>query len=89
PVSLTPVGDTYRQVRQQIGTTVGAKPNIVTPLRPVAVRNNNTTKIHAPINIIQQPGQSGADVAQEVSRELDKRERQAAARNRATLGDRN
>ncbi|WP_282960553.1 phage tail tape measure protein [Aeromonas popoffii] len=62
---------------------------IVSTPRPLAAKNNSTTQINAPIYIVQQPGQSGAEVAQEVCRELDKRERQAAARSRATLGDRN
>ena len=66
----------------------GYGPRIVTPVRPVA-RGNSTTQIHAPISIVQQPGQSGADVAKEVSRELDRRERQAAASGRASLTDRN
>jgi hypothetical protein len=65
-------------------------PRIVQTPKPVAARGvSSTTEINAPIHIVQQPGQSGADVAQEISRELDKRERQAAARGRATLGDRN
>lgn len=65
-------------------------PRIVQTAKPVAARGaSSTTQINAPINIVQQPGQSGADLAQEISRELDKRERQAAARGRATLGDRN
>ncbi|WP_368176000.1 phage tail tape measure protein [Aeromonas sp. s1(2024)] len=66
----------------------GYGPRIVTPPRPVA-RGSTTTKINAPIHIVQQPGQSGADVAQEVRRELDRRERQAAANGRASLTDRN
>ncbi|MDX7826402.1 phage tail tape measure protein [Aeromonas caviae] len=66
----------------------GYGPRIVTPPRPVA-RGSTTTEINAPIHIVQQPGQSGADVAQEVRRELDRRERQAAANGRASLSDRN
>lgn len=66
----------------------GYGPRIVTPVRPVA-RGNTTTQIHAPISITQQPGQSAIDVAQEVRRELDRRERQAAASGRASLTDRN
>ncbi|WP_421296213.1 phage tail tape measure protein [Aeromonas sp. 604534] len=66
----------------------GYGPRIVTPVRPVA-RANSTTQIHAPISITQQPGQSATDVAQEVRRELDRRERQAAASGRASLTDRN
>ncbi len=66
----------------------GYGPRIVTPVRPVA-RGNSTTQIHAPISITQQPGQSATDVAQEVRRELDRRERQASASGRASLTDRN
>ncbi|HIC8859915.1 TPA: phage tail tape measure protein [Aeromonas hydrophila] len=65
-------------------------PRIVQTAKPVPTRGaSSTTEINAPIHIVQQPGQSAVDVAQEVRRELDKRERQAAARGRATLGDRN
>jgi TP901 family phage tail tape measure protein len=67
----------------------GYGPRIVTPPRPVAARASGTTHINAPINITQQPGQSATDVAKEVSRELDRRERQAAASGRASLTDRN
>ncbi len=63
-------------------------PRIVETPKLVPTRGNSTTQIHAPIHIVQQPGQSGADVAQEVRRELDRRERQAAAQGRANLGDR-
>ncbi|MGL6230901.1 hypothetical protein ACSZMQ_07095 [Aeromonas rivipollensis] len=77
----------YNQPALAGGTGYG--PNIVTPPRPVAARGGGTTQINAPINIVQQPGQSGADVAQEVRRELDRRERQAAANGRASLTDRN
>jgi phage-related tail protein len=66
----------------------GYGPRIVATPKPVA-RGSTTTQINAPIHIVQQPGQSGADVAQEVSRELDRRERQAAARGRSSLTDRN
>ncbi|MGL6051885.1 MAG: phage tail tape measure protein [Aeromonas salmonicida] len=67
----------------------GYGPRIVTPPRPVAARASGTTHINAPINITQQPGQSATDVAQEVRREMDRRERQAAANGRASLTDRN
>ncbi|WP_413164088.1 phage tail tape measure protein [Aeromonas salmonicida] len=78
----------YNQPALSGGYSYG--PRIVQTAKPVAARGaSSTTQINAPINIVQQPGQSGADLAQEISRELDKRERQAAARGRATLGDRN
>lgn len=65
-------------------------PRIVQTAKPVAARGaSSTTQIHAPINITQQPGQSATDVAQEVRRELDRRERQGAANGRASLTDRN
>ncbi|MGL6645674.1 phage tail tape measure protein [Aeromonas caviae] len=69
--------------------TYGTGPRVVpTPTPKPVARGNTTTQISAPIHIVQQPGQSGADVAQEVRRELDRRERQAAAQGRANLGDR-
>ncbi|MCX7133102.1 phage tail tape measure protein [Aeromonas sp.] len=78
----------YNQPAMAGGYSYG--PRIVQTAKPVAARGaSSNTQINAPINIVQQPGQSGADLAQEISRELDKRERQAAARGRATLGDRN
>ncbi|HHQ4468324.1 TPA: phage tail tape measure protein [Aeromonas veronii] len=88
PTASTPgyLNGNYGQPALAGGYSYG--PRIVTPLRPVA-RGNSTTQIHAPISIVQQPGQSGADVAKEVSRELDRRERQAAASGRASLTDRN
>ncbi|WP_429111319.1 phage tail tape measure protein [Aeromonas rivipollensis] len=70
--------------------TYGTGPRVVpTPTPKPVARGNTTTQISAPIHIVQQPGQSGADVAQEVRRELDRRERQAAANGRASLTDRN
>ncbi|WFC12727.1 phage tail tape measure protein [Aeromonas salmonicida] len=95
PVALSPIADATRTVREKVinvnGNGAGRDgPRIVQTAKPVAARGaSSTTEINAPINIVQQPGQSGADLAQEISRELDKRERQAAARGRATLGDRN
>ncbi|MEI4974123.1 phage tail tape measure protein [Aeromonas caviae] len=62
-------------------------PRIVESPKLVPARGGGSTQIHAPISIVQQPGQSGADVAQEVRRELDRRERQASARTRASLRD--
>ncbi|MBL0441884.1 phage tail tape measure protein [Aeromonas veronii] len=54
-----------------------------------AQAKGGSTHISAPISIVQQPGQSATDVAQEISRELDRRERQASARTRASLRDTN
>ncbi|KGA39518.1 MULTISPECIES: phage tail tape measure protein [Pectobacterium] len=42
---------------------------------------SSPVSIHAPISIVAQPGQSAQDIAQEVARQLDQRER--AARSRA------
>lgn len=95
PVASSHIADATRTVRERVinvnGSGAGRDgPRIVQTAKPVTARGaSSTTEINAPIHIVQQPGQSGADVAQEVSRELDKRERQAAARGRATLGDRN
>lgn len=46
-------------------------PRIVQTAKPVPTRGAlSTTQINAPIHIVQQPGQSAVDVAQEVRREL-------------------
>ncbi|MDU5826877.1 MAG: phage tail tape measure protein [Mixta calida] len=44
--------------------------------------------IHAPITIVQQPGQSAQDVVAEVMRQLEAKERQAQARARSSYRDR-
>ncbi|WP_336282602.1 phage tail tape measure protein [Cronobacter dublinensis] len=44
--------------------------------------------IHAPITIVQQPGQSAQDVVAEVMRQLEAKERQAQARVRSSYRDR-
>lgn len=67
----------------------GYGPTMYQPPKLAPARGGGSTQIHAPISIVQQPGQSGADVAQEVSRELDRRERLASARTRASLRDTN
>ncbi|MGL6554423.1 phage tail tape measure protein [Aeromonas jandaei] len=67
----------------------GYGPTMYQPPKLAPARGGGTTQINAPISIVQQPGQSGADVAQEVRRELDRRERQASARTRASLRDTN
>jgi hypothetical protein len=73
----------------QPAMATGYGPTMYQPPKLAPARGGGTTQIHAPISIVQQPGQSGADVAQEVSRELDRRERQASARTRASLRDNN
>ncbi|WP_421284865.1 phage tail tape measure protein [Aeromonas veronii] len=73
----------------QPAMATGYGPTMYQPPKLATARGGGTTQIHAPISIVQQPGQSGADVAQEVSRELDRRERLASARTRASLRDTN
>lgn len=73
----------------QPAMATGYGPTMYQPPKLAQARGGGTTQIHAPISIVQQPGQSGADVAQEVSRELDRRERMASARTRASLRDTN
>ncbi|WP_324034587.1 phage tail tape measure protein [Aeromonas caviae] len=62
-------------------------PRIVETPKLAPARGDTNIHISAPIHIAQQPGQSSVDVAQEVRRELDRRERQASARTRASLRD--
>ncbi|MEQ6971322.1 phage tail tape measure protein, partial [Pectobacterium polaris] len=53
------------------------------PIAPTvqASAASSPVSIHAPISIVAQPGQSAQDIAQEVTRQLEQRER--AARSRA------
>ncbi|MDN8597865.1 phage tail tape measure protein [Citrobacter sp. S2-9] len=44
-------------------------------------------EINAPIHIIAQPGQSAQDIAREVARQLDERERRARAKARSNFSD--
>lgn len=44
-------------------------------------------EINAPINITAQPGQSAQDIAREVARQLDERERKARAKARSNFSD--
>ncbi|MGL5164113.1 MAG: phage tail tape measure protein, partial [Plesiomonas shigelloides] len=65
----------------------GYMPKMYTP-KPLAQKAvNSSVSVSAPIYIQQQPGQSATSVAQEVSRQLDDRERRARAASRASLGD--
>lgn len=73
----------------QPAMATGYGPKMYQPPKLAPARSGGTTQIHAPISIVQQPGQSGADVAQEISRELDRREQLAKARTRASLRDNN
>ncbi|MGY3931242.1 phage tail tape measure protein, TP901 family [Aeromonas encheleia] len=70
--------------------TYGTGPRIVpTPTpKPVAAKGGNSTTHHQ-WNIVQQPGETPDDLVRKIDQRLDQRERQAAARGRATLGDRN
>lgn len=45
-------------------------------------------EINAPIHIVAQPGQSAQDIAREVARQLDERERRARAKTRSNFSDR-
>jgi TP901 family phage tail tape measure protein len=51
--------------------------------QPPAVRY----EINAPIHIVAQPGQSAQDIAREVARQLDERERRARAKARSNYSD--
>ncbi|GJC04146.1 phage tail tape measure protein [Aeromonas hydrophila] len=68
----------------------GYGPRIVpTPVpKPVAARGGNSTTTHQ-WTIVQQPGETPDDLVHKIDQRLEQRERQAAARGRATLGDRN
>lgn len=44
-------------------------------------------EINAPIHIVAQPGQSAQDIAREVARQLDERERSARAKARSNFSD--
>ncbi len=58
------------------------------PRRASAPVVTHPVSIHAPISIYTQPGQSAADIASEVARQLDERERRASARIRSNFSDR-
>ncbi|MGU5714869.1 phage tail tape measure protein [Aeromonas taiwanensis] len=68
----------------------GYGPRIVpTPVpKPVAARGGNSTTTHQ-WTIVQQPGETPDDLVRKIDQRIEQRERQAAARGRATLGDRN
>ncbi|WP_409455943.1 phage tail tape measure protein [Pseudescherichia sp.] len=57
------------------------------PRRVSAPVVTQPVSIHAPISIYAQPGQSAADIASEVARQLDERERRASARTRSNFSD--
>ncbi|EKY5936334.1 phage tail tape measure protein [Escherichia coli] len=82
---------------------VAAAPAEAAPLHPyslptVAYKQSQPTKsasvppvmhfeTHAPITIYAQPGQSAQDIAREVARQLDERERKARAKARSNFSD--
>jgi phage-related tail protein len=43
--------------------------------------------VNAPISIYTQPGQNATDIAREVARQLDERERRARAKSRSNYSD--
>lgn len=63
----------YRQDAARTKSAAGALPAV---------------SIHAPITIVQQPGQSQQDLVEEVMRRLEAKERQAQARARSSYRDR-
>lgn len=66
----------------------GYGPRIVPTIKPVVAKGGNSTTNHQ-WNIVQQPGETTDDLVRKIDQRLDQRDRQAAARGRATLGDRN
>ena len=56
--------------------------------RQQSVMSAAPVSIHAPITIVQQPGQSAQDVVDEVMRRLEAKERQAQSRARSSYRDR-
>lgn len=66
--------------------TLSAAPAVASP---APLRTGGATSIvtHAPIQIVQQPGQSSADLAKTVRAELDARDRQRAVERRSRLTD--
>jgi len=57
------------------------------PRRASAPVVTQPVSIHAPISIYAQPWQSATDIAREVARQLDERERRASARTRSNFSD--
>ncbi|OSM93889.1 hypothetical protein AU509_16745 [Lonsdalea britannica] len=62
-----------------------AAPAATTSRQPAPVVTPVT--VHAPITIVPQPGQSATDIAREVARQLDERERRAQAKARSSYRD--
>lgn len=68
-------------------------PFSLSPAVPVATTSRQPAPVvtpvtvHAPITIVPQPGQSATDIAREVARQLDERERRAQAKARSSYRD--
>ncbi|HAT3724593.1 TPA: phage tail tape measure protein [Citrobacter koseri] len=57
------------------------------PVKSASVQPVIRYEINAPIHITAQPGQSAQDIAREVARQLDERERKARAKARSSFSD--
>ncbi|EOH0527457.1 phage tail tape measure protein [Klebsiella aerogenes] len=57
------------------------------PVKSASVPSVIRYEINAPIHITAQPGQSAQDIAREVARQLDERERKARAKTRSNFSD--
>jgi TP901 family phage tail tape measure protein len=69
-----------------VAAAIAASPPIAANAAGAGSRMTNNT-VNAPITINQQPGQSSEDLAEQIGRELDARQRQADAEQRGALYD--
>ncbi|PIJ46397.1 phage tail tape measure protein [Tatumella sp. OPLPL6] len=84
------MGVTLPQADAQATPLITATPNQAntvtrTPSQPSVITHRYD--INAPITIYAQPGQSASDIASEVARQLDARERKAQAKARSNFSD--
>ncbi|SEQ30765.1 phage tail tape measure protein, TP901 family, core region [Rosenbergiella nectarea] len=84
------MGVTLPQADAQAKPLITATPNQAstvarTPSQPSVITHRYD--INAPITIYAQPGQSASDIASEVARQLDARERKAQAKARSNFSD--
>lgn len=84
------MGVTLPQADAQATTLITSTPNSPstvtrTPSQPSVITHRYD--INAPITIYAQPGQSASDIASEVARQLDARERKAQAKARSNFSD--
>ncbi|MBT0719404.1 hypothetical protein HGT71_14235 [Rosenbergiella epipactidis] len=84
------MGVTLPQADVQATPLITATPNSTstvtrTPSQPSVITHRYD--INAPITIYAQPGQSASDIASEVARQLDARERKAQAKARSNFSD--